>query len=52
MFFIILEYANRLADEGRFQQALQEIIDLFVLKHQAKNSESIDDNINDDDYDG
>jgi len=47
-----IEYANRLADEGRFQQALQEIIDLFVLKHQAKNSESIDDKINEDNYDG
>ena len=34
-----LEYANRLADEGRFQQALQEIVDLFVSKyHAAKKS--------------
>ena len=33
------EYANRLADEGRFQQALQEIADLFVSKyHAAKKS--------------
>ena len=33
------EYANRLADEGRFQQALQEIVDLFVSKyHAAKKS--------------
>jgi len=30
-----IEYANRLADEGRFHEAIEEIIDLFVLKYQA-----------------
>jgi len=45
-----LEYANRLADEGRFQPALQEIVDLFVLKYQAKHSTSLD-KTNGDEYD-
>jgi len=40
-----LEYANRLTDEGRFQEAIQEIVDLFVLKYQAD-----DDKTNEDDY--
>ena len=44
-FIIVLEYANRLADEGRFQEAIQEIVDLFVLKYQAD-----DDKLNEDDY--
>ena len=44
-FIIVIEYANRLTDEGRFQEAIQEIVDLFVLKYQAD-----DDKTNEDDY--
>ena len=42
---IVPEYANRLVDEGRFQEAIQEIIDLFVLKYQAD-----EDKTNEEDY--
>ena len=42
---IFLEYANRLADEGRFHEAIEEIIDLFVLKYQAD-----EDKTNEEDY--
>ena len=46
----ILEYANKLADEGRFPQALQEIVDLFVSKYQAsKSTSSVDQNNEEDD---
>ena len=44
-----LEYANKLADEGRFPQALQEIIDLFVSKYNANKSMSSDSQNDDED---
>ena len=44
-FIIVIEYANRLTDEGRFQEAIQEIVDLFVLKYQAD-----EDKTNEEDY--
>ena len=44
-----LDYANKLADEGRFPQALQEIIDLFVSKYNANKSMSSDSQNDDED---
>ena len=38
IFFSISEYANRLSDEGLFQQALEEIVDLFVSKYKSTKS--------------
>merc|ERR1719510_2264199 len=44
-----LDYANKLADEGRFPEALQEIIDLFVSKYNANKSMSSDSQNDDED---
>ena len=40
LFLFISEYVNKLADQGIFQQALYEIVDLFVSKDQANKSVS------------